>query len=302
VSGYGVLSPDDAARLLLPVAESVASVHAASGRHGAISPAAIEVDGSGRALLVDRTRVAPDPAFSAPGAPDDVWSLAAVLLHATTGEPPAALGEPPVVPRSSGWLAPLIELGLRTDPRERPSSEDLAAYLRARVEPPGERRRIPVTGLALAGAAVIALLGIVGAALLFTGGEESPRSQTETSDPTTAEEGDPTSAVPSSGPTPPTAAELETFARDYVVTASTDPALGFTWLTKAYQQRSPRYREVWASIRDPRILSVSGDPAAMTVRYTYRYRLTAGGSRTEDITLFLVQDGDRLLIADATAR
>jgi hypothetical protein len=107
--------------------------------------------------------------------------------------------------------------------------------------------------------------------------------------------------VPSSGPTPPTAAELESFARDYVATASGDPELGFTWLTEAYQQRSPRYRQVWASIRDPRILSVSGDPAARTVRYTYRYRLAGGGSRTEDITLFLVQDGTRLLIADATA-
>jgi hypothetical protein len=302
VSGYGVLSPDDAARLLLPVAESVAAVHAASGRHGAISPAAVEVDGSGRAVLVDRTRVAPDPAYSAPGAPDDVWSLAAVLLHATTGEPPAALGEPAVVPRSSGWLAPLIELGLRTDPRERPSAEELAAYLRARVEPAAGRRRIPVEGLALAGAAVIALLGIVGAALLFTGGEDSPGTRTESSDPTTAEESEPTDVVPSSGPKPPTAAELETFARDYVVTASGDPARGFTWLTEAYRQRSPRYRQVWASIRDPRILSVSGDPAAMTVRYTYRYRLAGGGSRTEDITLFLVQDGERLLIADATAQ
>ncbi len=297
-----MLSPDDAARLLLPVAESVASVHAASGRHGAISPAAIEVDDSGRALLVDRTRVAPDPAFSAPGAPDDVWSLAAVLLHATTGEPPAAHGEPPVVPRSSGWLAPLIELGLRADPRERPSSEDLAAYLRARVAPEGERRRVPVAGLALAGAAVIALLGIVGAALLFTGGDESPGTRAETADPTRPRDGEPTSAVPSSEPTPPTAAELENFARDYVATASGDPAVGFTWLTEAYQQRSPRYREVWASIRNPRILSVSGDPAAMTVRYTYRYRLVGDGSRTEDITLFLVQDGHRLLIADATAR
>ncbi|TQK71803.1 hypothetical protein FBY23_3606 [Nocardioides sp. SLBN-35] len=298
-----MLSPDDAARLLLPVAESVASVHAASGRHGAISPAAIEVDDSGRALLVDRTRVAPDPAFSAPGAPDDVWSMAALLLHATTGEPPAALGQPPVVPRSSGWLAPLIELGLRSDPRERPSTEELAAYLRARVAPPDQRRRIPVAGLALAGAAMVTLLGLVGAALLFGGGDaESPGTRPETSDTTTPEESEPTTAVPSSGPTPPTAAQLETFARDYVATASGDPALGFTWLTEAYQQRSPRYREVWASIRDPRILSVSADPAAMTVRYTYRYRLRGGGSRTEDITLFLVQDGERLLIADATAR
>lgn len=299
-----MLSPDDAARLLLPVAESVAAVHAAAGRHGAISPAAIEVDESGRALLVDRTRVAPDPAFSAPGAPDDVWSLAAVLLHATTGEAPQTYGVPPVVPRASGWLAPLIELGLRPDPRERPSSAEVAAYLRARVEPPDEHRRVPVAGLALAGAAVIALLGIVGAALLFAGGgdEESPGARTEPSDTTSADTGEPAPAVPSTGPAPPTAADLEAFARDYVATASGDPARGFTWLTEAYQRRSPRYHEVWGSIREPRILSVRADPAAMTVSYTYRYRLGSGGSRSEDITLFVVQDGERMLIADATAQ
>lgn len=298
-----MLSADDAARLLLPVAESLASVHAASGRHGAISPAAIEVDESGRALLVDRTRVAPDPAYSAPGTADDVWSLAAVLLHATTGHPPAAYGAPPAVPRTTGWLAPLIELGLRPEPRHRPSAAEFADYLRARVAPPSEPRRRPVLGLALAGAAVIVLLGLVGAALLLTGGDGDPRTQPETAGaPSTDQEQEPTTAEPSAGPTPPTAAELENFARDYVATASGDPALGFTWLTEAYRQRSPRYREVWASIRDPRVLSVSADPVAMTVSYTYRYRLAGGGSRTEDITLFLVQDGERLLIADATAR
>ncbi|MDQ6527073.1 hypothetical protein RB608_25895 [Nocardioides sp. LHD-245] len=303
MSGYGVLSADDAARLLLPVAESLASVHAAAARHGAISPAAIEVGTDGRALLVDRTRVTPDPAYTAPGGADDVWSLTAVLLHATTGRPPTGEGAPPDVPRTTGWLAPLIELGLRPDPQDRPSAAEFADYLRARVAPPAESRSLPVGALVLAGAAVLALLGVVGAALLFTGGDEEPRTRPESPAATSGEpEDDPTTAEPSDGPAPPTAAELENFARDYVATASGDPGLGFTWLTAAYQQRSPRYREVWSSIRDPRVLSVSADPRAMSVSYRYRYRLAGGGSRTEDITLFLVQDGERLLIADATAR
>lgn len=297
-----MLSPDDAARLLLPVAESLAAVHAASGRHGAVSPAAIEADADGRAVLLDRTRVAPDPEFSAPGRPDDVWSLAAVLLHATTGHPPSAYGVPPVVPRTTGWLAPVIELGLRPDPADRPSVADVADYLRARVDPPLARRRLSPAGLAVAGAAVVAVLAVLGATLLFGGAEDDPRTRPASTDASTGEtDAEPTVTEPSTGPEPPTARELEEFARRYVATASTDPSAGFTWLTRAYQQRSPRYREVWASIRDPRILSVSADPAAMTVRYTYRYRLAAGGSRTEDITLFLVRQGERLLIADATA-
>ena len=43
VRSRGVLTADDAARLLLPVAESLASIHEAHGLHGAISP----VDGIG---------------------------------------------------------------------------------------------------------------------------------------------------------------------------------------------------------------------------------------------------------------
>ncbi|GAA1543201.1 hypothetical protein [Nocardioides humi] len=312
VRTHGVLEPDDAARLLLPVADSLASVHAASGLHGAVSPAAIEVDESGRAVLLDRTVAVPDPSFTPPELAmglrpqpaDDVWSLAAVLLHVTTGHPPEAYGTPLVVPRTTGWLGPLVELGLRADPRERPSAAEVADYLRARVDPPAERRRIGAARLVLGGVAVIALLGLAGAALLFSGGDdEAPRTRPETSGATSAEpEEEPTTVEPSESPTPPTAAELEVFARDYVVTASGDPAAGFAWLTPAYQQRSPRYREVWGAIRDPQILDISADPEAMSVTYTYRYRLAGGGSRTEEITLFLVQDDDRLLIADATAR
>ncbi|TNM41269.1 hypothetical protein FHP29_09765 [Nocardioides albidus] len=303
MSGYGVLSPDDAARLLLPVAESLAASHASGSRHGAVSPAAVEVAHAGRAILLDRTRVSPDPVFTAPGAADDAWSLAGVLLHAVTGEPPAPHSGP-VVPRSAGWLAPIIELGLRPDPRDRPSVAEIADYLRARVAPAPERRRPSTSLLVLAGAAVITVLGVVGAGLLFAGGDgERPRSSPRTSEAASTEPAEePPTAVPSDGPAPPTAAQLERFARDYVATASGDPAVGFTWLTPAYQQRSPRYREVWASIREPRILSVTPHPATMRVDYTYRYRLAGVGTRTEDITLFLVQSGRRLLIADATAR
>ncbi|WP_408895971.1 hypothetical protein ACJ5H2_13750 [Nocardioides sp. R1-1] len=307
----GVLAPDDAARLLLPVADSLASVHAASGLHSAVSPSAIQVDDAGRAVLLARTEVEPDPSYAPPDLTagrrplqaDDVWSLAAVLLQVTTGHPPANHGIPLAVPRSTGWLAPIIELGLRADPRERPSAAEVADYLRARVEPAPPRRRPRVPVAALAGAAVIAVLAVLGATLLFAGGDEgTPRRPDATgSTPPPPPAPGTTAATPSAAPERPTAAQLERFARDYVATASGDPERGIRWLTADYRQRSPRYREVWASIRAPRILSVAADPAAMTVRYTYRYELAGGGTRTEDITLFLVQDGGRLLIADATS-
>lgn len=278
---------DDAARRVLPVAEAVASAHAAGRVHGAVA---------------DDPRLAPHDAVPSPAS--DVWALGALLLHATTGQL-ASTGD--VVPRRAGWLAPLIELTLRADPAERPTAEEVAAYLRARIAPPPVRRRRSGAVLVLAGVAVIAALGVAGGALLLTGGTDdddppaagpsAPASRTEDDEPEPDRQ-------PASAPSaePPTAAEIERFARDYVALASTDPDRGYALLTRDYQARSPRYRDVWAAIDEPEILAVAADPATMTVRYTYRYALPGGVRRTEDITLQLVQRGERLLIAGATAR
>lgn len=301
----GVLSPDDAARLLLPVAEALAALHAQGRAHGAVSPAAVRVDAEGRGSLVDSTDLLPDPSYVAPAPSagarphpqaDDVWALAAVLGYVTTGS--AA----PSGARGTGWLAPLIELALVADPRDRPTMAETADYLRARVVPPAPARRPSGPVLAMAGAAVIVGLGLLGAALLFTGSEEPERGP-RTEEPRTSATPTPReqpSATRSAEPV--SAAALERFARDYVRIASADPGRGFTLLTRDYQQQSPRYREVWTAIEDPEVIAVTPDPAAMSVSYTYRYSLPGGVRRTEDITLRLVQRGERLLIAGASAR
>lgn len=286
----GVLSPDDAARLLLPVAEELAALHARGQAHGALSPTAVLVDAEGRARLADATVTPSSP----PAQADDVEALGAVLNFVTTGSTAPS--------RDTGWLAPLTELALRSDPRERPTMAESAEYLRARVPGPTRARRPSGPVLAIAGAAVIVGLGLLGAALLFTGSEEPERSP-RAEEPRTSEAPSSTeqpSATRSAEPV--TAAELERFARDYVRTASADPGRGFALLTRDYQQQSPRYREVWTAIDDPQILRITPDPEAMSVSYTYRYSLPGGVRRTEDITLRLVQRGERLLIAGASAR
>lgn len=303
----GVLGPDDAARLLLPVAESLASLHARSGAHGSLSPVAVRVDPAGRALLVDPTRVPPDPTFVAPeqrtpqrSAAGDVWSFAAVLVLTTTGRTPRA-AEPwsaGLSPRALGWLTPLVELALADDPRQRPTMADVVDYLRARIPGP-ERGRASSLVLAAAGAAVVVGLGAVGASLLLTDADDprpSPRTETTGTAPRQVEDDSPAAAEDVSP------ADLERFARAYVVTASRDPDRGYRLLTPSYQRASPRYREVWSAIEEPRILRVVPDPAALSVSYTYRYSLPGGGRRTEDITLRLVERGGRLLIAGASAR
>ncbi len=302
----GVLTPDDAARLLLPVAEAVAALHARGQAHGALSPDAVRVDAEGRATLIDRAELAPDPSYVAPDPSaglharpqaDDVWALAAVLNYVTTRS------TLPGRARDTGWLAPLVELALVTDPRERPTMADVADYLRARVQTPAARRRPSGPVLAIAGAAVIAGLGLLGAALLFNGsedGDRAPRAQEPTSRASSSpDEPEPTATRSAEAVS---AEDLEDFARDYVRTASDDPDRGFGMLTRTYQEESPRYREVWTAIQDPEILAVTPDPEALSVSYTYRYSLPGGVRRTEDITLRLVQRGDRLLIAGASAR
>lgn len=307
----GTLEPDDAATFLLPVAQALATLHAAGRTHGALSPAAIQVDADGQATLLDATTSPADPDFTAPDpvwglrphpTSNDVWSFAAVLLHVTTGRAPVA---DDADPRRVRWLAPLIELALQPDPRDRPTMADVVDYLRAQVTG-GEPRRRSVSGLAmvLTGGVVILGLAIAGTALLFGAGTGSdgpgptPGSSTAApgDDQPSAEE--PTATASAE---PVTAAELEDFARTYVATASADPERGYDLLTRTYQQSSPRYREVWAAIEDPEVVSVTADPDSLSVSYTYTYGFD-GVRRTEDVTLRLVQRGERLLIAGASGR
>lgn len=319
----GVLGPDDAARLLLPVADALAALHGRGGVHGGLSPAAVRIDAEGHASLGHRAEVAPDPSYTAPdpsaglrahSTAEDVWAFAALLLFVTSGASPQA-GEVPAAGtngfRDIGWLAPITELALLADPRERPSMADVAAYLRARVGGPAPadgRRRPSGPALAVGGAVVLVGLALVGAALLLLGPDDEPTGRGPAASSTGpdrsggAGDGQQDGAAPSESAEAVSAGELEDFARDYVALASRDPAQGFRLLTRSYQQQSPRYREVWAAIDDPRILAITPDPRAMSVSYTYRYSLPGGRARTEDITLRLVQRGDRLLIAGASAR
>ena len=52
---------------------------------------------------------------------------------------------------------------------------------------------------------------------------------------------------------------------------------------------------------NPEILEVSADPDDMTVTYTYKYDYPGSGNVTERVTLFLVRDGDQLLIDNAVS-
>jgi hypothetical protein len=338
VQEAGPLSPDEAARALAPVADALVQAHQHGIVHRDVKPSNILVPGDGGTKLSDfgiarstgdatltRTGlVTGSPAYLAPevavgGAAtpaSDVWAVGATLVHVLTGRPPyhrddadnAPLAvvlrivneDPPVVPEA-GWLAPLLARTMARDPAERPSMAEVRDALRGRAwsaEQTVQLPAVPVQGggrrpgarAAAAAVGAVAALAVIAALALQTNDQDTggPTAGPQTS-----------STTPAAGPRAPSADEMEEFARDYVRTASTDPARGYAMLTPAYQDDSPRYAAFWGPMKHPEILDVSADPSAMTVTYTYRYQLSRGSRRTETVTLELVQEDGRLLIAGA---
>ncbi|WP_188111450.1 serine/threonine-protein kinase [Nocardioides antri] len=375
----GRLSAEEAAPLLLQVAEALAEAHRTGVVHRDVKPSNILIARDGTVKLSDfgiaraesdasltqTGLVTGSPAYLAPEvatgasatAASDVWSFGTTIYHALSGRPPyevtgegsavlatlykIAHEDPPRL-RNAGWLGPLLEAAMDRDPLRRPTMDDVVSYLRARppappvigtqvlpaaepAEPEPDRTdhtlvgtaAAPVGGVAapagpsnrsvgfrtaLAGLAVLAVLAVVGVILVIGADDEDP---TDAASPDGGA-GSPSSATTqtedSASPTRPTEAELEEFASSYVTTAASDPDAGFALLTPAYQARSTEYADFWGPVSNPEVLDVSADADAMTVTYTYQYDFPGSGNRTEQVTLFLVQEGDELLIDDAVSQ
>ena len=104
-----------------------------------------------------------------------------------------------------------------------------------------------------------------------------------------------------SEPAAPDAAAMEAFVTDYLTAADADPASAFQRLTPAYQDASggrSGYEGFWGRVSNVALRSVSADPDALTVTYTYRYDLDGSG-RSDTVRMTLQQDGDGFLISDA---
>ncbi|NYI43157.1 hypothetical protein BJ993_000237 [Nocardioides aromaticivorans] len=354
----GPLRPDDAARLLAPVADALVHAHGLGIVHRDIKPSNILAPGGGGAKLTDfgiarstadatltqTGMITGSPAYLAPEVAtggqatpaSDVWAFGATLVHLLTARPPyhrddldngplsvvfRIVNEEPPTVLGAGWLGPLIAATMERDPGARPTMAQLRDRLErtadlsvqtmalpavppppappvlAPLPPPPHRPHRPhrrpsgrmAAVVATGSAAVVALVTILA---LQGAGDEDPVSADPRPGATT------TDAPTETGPPAPTAAEMEDFARTYIRTADADPDAGFAMLTPTYQGDSPRYADFWGPMHNPRVLTISADPAAMTVTYTYRYAFPRKGNLTETVTLRLEQaDDGRLLIA-----
>ncbi|NPC98286.1 hypothetical protein HOQ23_16095 [Nocardioides sp. zg-DK7169] len=169
----------------------------------------------------------------------------------------------------------------------------MAAAAPAAASAGSRRRRRGRWVPALLGVAVVALLSVVALAIGTDRGAEPAGSATPG---TTAK------PPPSPEPSTPTAEDLRAFVTYYLQQAASDPAAGFAMLTPAFQEASqgrPGYDGFWGGVVSVRDVEVTeADPESMRVTYTYTYDLEGGGSRTETVSLQLVHDGSRLLVAD----
>ena len=153
----GPLDPDLAAHLVGQAAEALAAAHAAGIVHRDVKPANILVTAANQVKLTDfgiaravadasltqTGLVTGSPAYLAPEVAagskatnaSDTWSLGATLFHALAGHPPYEVTEnplgtlykiihedPPRLP-GAGWLAPVLESTMATDPEDRWSME-----------------------------------------------------------------------------------------------------------------------------------------------------------------------------------
>ena len=263
--------------------------------------------------------------------PYDVGDNVLGALYRIVNEPPPRLDD-------AGWLAPLVESSMTHDPAARWTMADVAVFLRTgpgapvpvptaaghagspdpepeapetptevltttppTVEPPtpevaSERRRRGGVLPWLVGAGVVALAVMIGL-VIYYGTRDSPPPP---DDATSAE----SPSVTDSPDPQPDPAGMEAFVEDYLTTAAGDPPTGFTMLTPEFQEESgglEGYTAFWGQVANPRLTDVQAnaeDPANLTVSYGYDYSFPGEGRQHDDVTLRLVFQDGRYLIAD----
>ena len=97
---------------------------------------------------------------------------------------------------------------------------------------------------------------------------------------------------------------MESFIEDYLATVTGNPRAAFAMLTPAFQEASgglSGYQSFWNTIASAEPTSVSADPGSLTVDYTVDYTREDGSTVTDEVSLQLVFEDGRYLIAGVRA-
>jgi hypothetical protein len=189
------------------------------------------------------------------------WSMTEVrdflaLPRPVVAVPTVVMASPETVdPVETGHtrVLPMVGTGAETPAAAAPLVAPRAPGVIGRRRPPG-----PV--LASLGAVAVLLL-VVALAGVLDGGGRGSGGDAKASETRGA-------AVAASAH--PTAAGMESFIRDYVATVSADPDAAWAMLTAKFQRESgglERYRSFWAPATNGKVLSISADPAHLSVSY-----------------------------------
>lgn len=355
----GPLTPAQVAPLLRQAADALAAAHAEGIVHRDVKPSNLLVTPQGQVKITDfgiaRMQADPSltqtglvtgsPAYLAPEvasgrraqAPADVWALGATCFHALAGHPPYDVGENVIgalyrivhedPPRLSdaGWLGPLLDATMVTDPAGRWTMAQVADYL---AQGPGGRPPLAraATAGGVAGAAVpspssgpdtvatvvqpqpaqrsrrwlwVALVVAVLALLVAfalprlldaigTNAEAEPPPVDTTSDTVEPEDEG------------PTAKQIEDFIEEYLRLVTTDRDASWQMLTPAFQSASggrTSYEGWWSQWASATPSNISPDPEALTVDYDVEYRSSSGETQSDRVSLFLEYSDDTLRIS-----
>jgi serine/threonine protein kinase len=255
--------------------------------------------------------------------PYDVGSNVLGALYRIVHEDPPRL-------ENAGWLAPLVESSMTQDASRRWSMAQVADFLGSGpgATPPADRtevmsvvpppddsptpdheparpdRRARRSGGVLpwlVGAAVLAL-GVMIGLIAYYGNQDSPEPPADDATTPNTTQSPPASTPPATSGA--NAEDMEAFVTDYLSTASSDPSAGFAMLTPEFQAQSgglEGYTEFWGTVTNVDLLEVAADaddPDNLTVFYHYTFNQQGAGKLEDDVTLRLVYENGRYLIAE----
>ena len=231
--------------------------------------------------------------------PEDRWSMSQVRDYLETGPAGTVVRPAPSTVRGAdpGRTQVMSRAVPPVDPAPTP----------AEPRPPaGPRKRQGALLPALVAVAALLVVGLLAWAVLSNDDGSPDRTSAEpTGSPAASSTSSSPSATESASPSPsasprPTADGMESFIEDYLATVTGNPRAAFAMLTPAFQAASgglSGYQSFWNTIASAEPTSVSADPGSLTVDYTVDYTREDGSTATDDVSLQLVFEDGRYLIA-----